>query len=284
MSSSSSASGSSSSASGGLTGYSLGIVFIIVVAVIWAGASVLTQWIYNSLDFQSPFLVTYISTALFSLYLPLWRLWVWLGYVKDPPFRRQHHHHHHQKQKQGDRSQSRGDSQTYQALFSSSSSPDGTGGVIETDSEGEGEDESEGVVEGLLEGAAEVVCGLVSRSLSMGADSISNNNNSNNNSSSSSSTNNSSSGSYAPLPSEEGCSQDLSLPPCNTNNNTNTTTNKEATPSHSHSHEEVMVVALKVAPLWFLANCGYNYSLLLTSVGSSTIIRSGHSLTHSLTH
>ena len=80
----------------------------------------------------------------------------------------------------------------------------------------EGEDESEGVVEGLLEGAAEVVCGLVSRSLSMGADSISNNNNNNNNSSSSSSssssTNNSSSGSYAPLPSEEGCSQDPATP------------------------------------------------------------------------
>ena len=41
----------------------------------------------------------------------------------------------------------------------------------------------------------------------------------------------------------------------------------------SYSHEDVIIVALKVAPLWFLANCGYNYSLLLTSVGSSTIIR-----------
>jgi hypothetical protein len=40
-----------------------------------------------------------------------------------------------------------------------------------------------------------------------------------------------------------------------------------------NSHEEVLVIAMKVAPLWFLANCGYNYSLLLTSVGSSTIIR-----------
>jgi hypothetical protein len=72
----------------GLRGYSLGIAFIVVVAVIWAGASVLTQFIYTELDFHSPFLVTYISTGLFALYLPLWRVWVWLDWVRDPPLRR----------------------------------------------------------------------------------------------------------------------------------------------------------------------------------------------------
>lgn len=40
-----------------------------------------------------------------------------------------------------------------------------------------------------------------------------------------------------------------------------------------YSHRDVVKIALLVAPLWFGANFMYNYSLLLTSVGSSTIIR-----------
>lgn len=39
-------------------------------------------------------------------------------------------------------------------------------------------------------------------------------------------------------------------------------------------HREVIKIALVICPLWFGANCFYNYSLLLTSVSSSTIIRS----------
>lgn len=46
----------------------------------------MTQYIYSDLDFKSPFLVTYVATALFSLYLPLWRVWVYIGYVEDPPW------------------------------------------------------------------------------------------------------------------------------------------------------------------------------------------------------
>ena len=41
----------------------------------------------------------------------------------------------------------------------------------------------------------------------------------------------------------------------------------------SYSQMDVILVAIKIAPAWFLANCLYNYSLLLTSVSSSTIIR-----------
>ncbi len=38
-------------------------------------------------------------------------------------------------------------------------------------------------------------------------------------------------------------------------------------------HYEIIKIALVIAPLWFAANCFYNYSLLMTSVSSSTIIR-----------
>lgn len=40
-----------------------------------------------------------------------------------------------------------------------------------------------------------------------------------------------------------------------------------------YSHLDVVKIAWVVFPLWFMANFTYNYSLLLTSVGSSTIIR-----------
>ena len=40
-----------------------------------------------------------------------------------------------------------------------------------------------------------------------------------------------------------------------------------------YTHREIISIAMTMSPLWFLANCLYNYSLLKTSVGSSTIIR-----------
>lgn len=63
--------------------WGFGIVLILVVAAIWAGSSVLTQYMYNDLDFKSPFFITYFSTTLFALYLPVWYISVYLGYTKD---------------------------------------------------------------------------------------------------------------------------------------------------------------------------------------------------------
>ena len=40
----------------------------------------------------------------------------------------------------------------------------------------------------------------------------------------------------------------------------------------NYTHMDVIKVALIISPVWFLSNCLYNYSLLLTSVSSSTII------------
>mmetsp|Transcript_41432 Transcript_41432/g.99251 ORF Transcript_41432/g.99251 Transcript_41432/m.99251 type:complete len:547 (-) Transcript_41432:60-1700(-) len=54
-----------------ISGYALGLLFIFVVAIIWALASVLVQYLYNDTDFDAPFLLTYVGTSLFTVLLPL---------------------------------------------------------------------------------------------------------------------------------------------------------------------------------------------------------------------
>ena len=216
--------GANCSCGGALTGYSLGIFFIVVVAVIWAGASVLTQFVYNNLDFQSPFLVTYISTGLFSLYLPLWRLWVWLQWVEDPPFRRT---------RQERPTENGAKQQFYQfhnpltpeTPLADASFENNSGVSIVNDSAR------------LLERTAGAICDILSSDQGTPG--------------------------YNNVPADDLTPDD----------NTMNDVALENISGRHNSHEEVIVVALKVAPLWFMANCGYNYSLLLTSVGSSTIIR-----------
>lgn len=41
---------------------------------------------------------------------------------------------------------------------------------------------------------------------------------------------------------------------------------------HQYTHTDMLSIAIILCPLWFLANCCYNYSLLYTSVASSTVI------------
>ena len=41
----------------------------------------------------------------------------------------------------------------------------------------------------------------------------------------------------------------------------------------TYTHMDVVRIAAIICPLWFMSNCLYNYSLLMTSVSSSTIIR-----------
>jgi solute carrier family 35 protein F5 len=56
--------------------YATGLIFIVLVALIWAASSVLIQYIYDSGDnhFRSPFMVTYIGVSLFTLYIPTQKL------------------------------------------------------------------------------------------------------------------------------------------------------------------------------------------------------------------
>ena len=227
----------------GLRGYSLGIAFIVVVAVIWAGASVLTQFIYTELDFHSPFLVTYISTGLFALYLPLWRVWVWLGWVRDPPLRRR-----------GRRKRGSGEELDFSLRRPYQLQQDATVDVGARDENEEGgkDEEDEGEGGSLLEHTAGAIVGLVAPALQPQS-------------------------SYEPLPPDDTQADHASS--CVTSESATASVGGrgrgggEGRVEPHNSHEEVLVIAMKVAPLWFLANCGYNYSLLLTSVGSSTIIR-----------
>ncbi|GAX12674.1 solute carrier family 35, member F5 [Fistulifera solaris] len=51
--------------------YSLGLFFIVLVALIWTASSILVQYLYSEdVSFDSPFLLTYIGVSLFSLWLP----------------------------------------------------------------------------------------------------------------------------------------------------------------------------------------------------------------------
>lgn len=49
------------------------------MAVIWAGGSVLVQYIYDNLGFESPFFLTFLCTAMFSLYMPVFAALVTTG-------------------------------------------------------------------------------------------------------------------------------------------------------------------------------------------------------------
>ncbi|CAM9747687.1 unnamed protein product [Chrysoparadoxa australica] len=67
--------------------WALGLTFIFLVTVIWAGASVLSQYIYEDMAFNQPALLTYICTSLFSLYIPSYIIaarFGWLGAVNPP--------------------------------------------------------------------------------------------------------------------------------------------------------------------------------------------------------
>ena len=48
----------------GREGFRLGLVFIGFVVLIWTLSSVLVQYIYKSLSFDSPFLLTYLCSVL----------------------------------------------------------------------------------------------------------------------------------------------------------------------------------------------------------------------------
>ncbi|TMW57195.1 hypothetical protein Poli38472_003120 [Pythium oligandrum] len=54
--------------------WTLGVFFLLIVALIWTFASVLVQYIFHELSFQGPFFLTYVGISLFSVNLPLWYL------------------------------------------------------------------------------------------------------------------------------------------------------------------------------------------------------------------
>lgn len=66
--------------------WALGIVFLILVAIIWTFASVLVQYIFHTQGFKNPFFLTYMANSLFGLFLPLYylgRYWHWVEPLPD---------------------------------------------------------------------------------------------------------------------------------------------------------------------------------------------------------
>ncbi|KAL9185536.1 hypothetical protein ACHAXT_003313 [Thalassiosira profunda] len=51
--------------------YALGIFFLVVVSLLWTICSMVVQHLYNDMQFDSPFLIVYIGTSLFSIFLPM---------------------------------------------------------------------------------------------------------------------------------------------------------------------------------------------------------------------
>lgn len=63
--------------------YLLGLIFIFLVSVIWSLASILVQYMYQGLNFNSPFLLTYIGTSLFVILIPSRLIWERWHYIQD---------------------------------------------------------------------------------------------------------------------------------------------------------------------------------------------------------
>lgn len=166
-----------------------GIACLLCATLIWAGASVLAQYIFTDLKFHSPFMMTYIANSLFLVYLPLWQLWVWLGIVKK------------------DRNPTFGSLSVL-----SLRKPFSPAALV-----------------------AEPASSINSNPI--------------HESSSNDSSSSSSSGSEA--------------------RGVNGEENQQRAP---YTHMHALRAALIITPLYFLANCLYNYSLYMTSVSSSTII------------
>ena len=51
--------------------YALGIIFLLIVSLLWTICSMVVQHLYHDMQFDSPFLVVYIGTSLFSVFLPI---------------------------------------------------------------------------------------------------------------------------------------------------------------------------------------------------------------------
>ncbi|GKY91505.1 hypothetical protein MPSEU_000122700 [Mayamaea pseudoterrestris] len=51
--------------------YVLGLLFIFLQCIVWILAAIITQYLYDALNFQSPFLMSYIGMSLLAVFLPV---------------------------------------------------------------------------------------------------------------------------------------------------------------------------------------------------------------------
>jgi solute carrier family 35 protein F5 len=190
--------------------YILGIVFIVLVAILWSLASVITQFIYVNENFQSPVLLTYISSSLFSVYLVLWQVLLKTGYAQD--------------RRKTLASNEKRDITLYNPLVNNDSSLN-----LEVDSN----DSSTDLIE--------------SPYSEYNYDNNDNNDNNNINDDNNKI--------------EQSSFQSIQM-----------IKNFFLPIPENYTHQQIIYAALILFPIWFVSNCFYDYSLLLTSITSSTII------------
>eukprot|EP00444_Apocalathium_aciculiferum_P062364 CAMPEP_0183601962 /NCGR_PEP_ID=MMETSP0371-20130417/180706_1 /TAXON_ID=268820 /ORGANISM="Peridinium aciculiferum, Strain PAER-2" /LENGTH=447 /DNA_ID=CAMNT_0025814055 /DNA_START=16 /DNA_END=1361 /DNA_ORIENTATION=+ len=68
--------------------WTAGVICICVVAVLWTGATVLKQVIFQDLDYNEPLVLSYVCNACYVFHLPLFALGRCLGFVKPVRWRR----------------------------------------------------------------------------------------------------------------------------------------------------------------------------------------------------
>jgi solute carrier family 35, member F5 len=128
--------------------YALGLVFIFIVAIIWALASILVQYLYNDTSFDAPFLLTYIGTSLFTVLLPIHWLYERCCVAEDGLWyhyncccsHSHHPHHHHQSHHEWERIRSSSDDDDEEEDCDDDNNNDGAGGggtLVEEISAGE---------------------------------------------------------------------------------------------------------------------------------------------------
>jgi len=62
--------------------WTLGIIYLGISTLLWGCASVLQKFIYNKEGLNSPFFLTYITTSIFILFLPIHEFSVRMRYCK----------------------------------------------------------------------------------------------------------------------------------------------------------------------------------------------------------
>lgn len=212
--------------------YLLGLAFLFLANVIWSGSSVLQQYIYEDLLFESSFFVTYIGSSIFILFLPLYEVPFIMKWKSE------------EERIKWDIFEGLG------KLYEKHISPFfccltsffrlcGINGNNNNNRHALLHSESSHHSDDTVRADKEDRSGFTTMAVAA---------------------------THSPMQDHKHNIISPSLSPASHDAESNTNENG------AYTHFDAFEVAMKLAPVWFLANLLYNYSLLLTSITSSTII------------
>jgi hypothetical protein len=232
--------------------FGFGLFLVLLVVLIWVGSSALIQYVFKDTNFNRPFFLTYFSTGLFTVYLGGFACLPWKfdgthrGAVSKDAMVIKHDKNaaaaHTKRRPMAKSAAGRG----------APGADDAT--VTETDLEsfcGPSDDEAIRTMAKVPEN----IPLLTVRDTTAGKDTTNNTTNNNN------------------VAARSAESNAIRLDDDDDNINDDDQEN-DAEPSEPLTTKQVARFALFFAPLWFIANLTFNWSLALTSVSSTTIISS----------